>query len=74
MSNRLRRTVAVASAATIALFGVACSDDDNDGNPEVEAPEVTSPDVDVDGGEMPDVDVEGGEMPDVDVNEDNDGN
>jgi hypothetical protein len=40
MRIRTRKTVAVASAAVLGLFGAACTDDDNDGNPEIESPEI----------------------------------
>ena len=46
--RRLRKLVAVGAIAVVAFTG-ACSDDDNDGNPEVDVPEDV--DVDVDRGE-----------------------
>ena len=47
--RRLRKFVAVGAIAAVSFTGVACSDDDNDGNPEVDVPEDV--DVDVDRGE-----------------------
>ncbi len=38
--NRLRRSVALALVAAMPVVGVACSDDDNDGESEIETPEV----------------------------------
>lgn len=76
-----RRGAAVASAALIGVFGVACSDDDGDGDPEVEAPDVTSPDLDPGEGdgvpgdssdEAPGDTGATDDLPDVDVDVDND--
>lgn len=59
-----RRLVAATAAGVLALTGVACSDDDNDGNPEIEAPDVESPDVDAPDMDTPDLDPgEGGGLP-----------
>ena len=44
--RRLRKLVAVGAIAAVAFTGVACSDDDNDGNPEVDIPEDVDVDVD----------------------------
>ena len=88
MNHRTRRVAAFASAAVLALTGAACSDDDNDGNPEVETPDVTAPDVtspDLDPGEgdglpgdssdeAPGDDGATDDLPDVDVDVDQDGN
>ena len=38
--NRLRRCVALALVAALPVVGGACSDDDKDGEAEIEAPEV----------------------------------
>ena len=38
--NRLRRSVALALVAMMPVMGAACSDDDNDGESELEAPDV----------------------------------
>ncbi len=38
--NRFRRGVALATVALLPLTGAACGDDDNDGEAEIEAPEV----------------------------------
>ena len=59
MQTAGRRVVATTAAAVLALTGVACSDDDNDGNPEIEAPDVEPPNPDT-----PDLDPgEGDELP-----------
>ncbi len=59
MQTAGRRVVATTAAAVLALTGVACSDDDNDGNPEIEVPDVESPNLDT-----PDLDPgEGDELP-----------
>ena len=47
--RRLRKLLAVGAIAAVSFTGVACSDDDNDGNPEVDVPEDV--DVDVERGE-----------------------
>lgn len=45
--NRLRRCVALALVAALPVVGGACSDDDNDGESELETPEVeVNPDND----------------------------
>lgn len=45
--NRLRRSLGIALVAMVPLSAVACSDDDKDGEPELEAPEVdVNPDND----------------------------
>ena len=38
--TKLRKLVAALSVASVLLTGAACSDDDNDGNPEVNVPDV----------------------------------
>ena len=38
--TKFRKLVASLSIAGVLLSGAACSDDDNDGNPEVNVPEV----------------------------------
>lgn len=45
--NRLRRSLVLAVVATMPVMGVACSDDDKDGESEIEAPDVdVNPDND----------------------------
>lgn len=45
--NRLRRCLAIALVAALPVAGGACSDDDKDGEPEIETPEVdVNPDND----------------------------
>lgn len=45
--NQLRRTIAIALVAAVPVFGGACSDDDKDGEAELEVPEVdVNPDSD----------------------------
>lgn len=49
--NRMRRCVALALVALLPVVGGACSDDDNDGEPELEAPDVdVQPDNDTNTG------------------------
>ena len=43
---KLRKAIAAFSLAGLMLTGAACSDDDNDGNPEVDVPEDVDVDVD----------------------------
>jgi len=63
--------IVIAVIAFFALGGDAEVDDDGDVN--IEAPDVELPDIDVnvDNSDTPDVNVEGGEAPDVDVEEGN---
>lgn len=45
--NRLRRALSVLLVVAVPIVGGACSDDDKDGEPEIEAPEVdVNPDND----------------------------